>query len=350
MAERVIIIGSGPAGWAAAIYAARASLEPLVIEGEMTQENWDLGRPPLGQLAITTEVENYPGFPSGNLEAYLDDALPSDRRQMMAPHRKEGVSGPELMELMRQQAVNFGTRTIMEDVTEIDLSERPFALKTSAGQSFSAQSIIVATGARANYLGLESEKRFKNMGVSACAVCDGALPRFRDNPLVVVGGGDSAMEESDYLAKFGSKVYIVHRRDEFRASRIMAERALKNPKIEVKWNSVVDEVLGNENEGVTGVRIRSTTDDGVSEELKVAGYFAAIGHTPNTEFLKGQLETNSKGYLKWTVPFRTNTSVEGVFAAGDVADDYYRQAVTAAGSGCMAALDCERWLSLQGIE
>ncbi|SFJ16830.1 FAD-dependent oxidoreductase [Planctomicrobium piriforme] len=349
MAERVIIIGSGPAGWAAAIYAARASLEPLVIEGEMTQENWDLGRPPLGQLAITTEVENYPGFPTANLGEYLDRALTKERRSMMAPHKGHGVSGPELMELMRQQAINFGTRTLMEDVTEIDLSQRPFKMRTSGGGEYVAQSVIIATGARANYLGLESEKRFKNMGVSACAVCDGALPRFRDQPLVVVGGGDSAMEESDYLSKFGSKIYIIHRRDSFRASKIMADRAINNPKIDVKWNSVVDEVLGNDETGVTGVRIRGVDDESKTEELKVSGYFAAIGHTPNTEFLNGQLETTSKNYLKWTVPFRTNTSVEGVFAAGDVADDYYRQAITAAGSGCQAALDCERWLSLQGL-
>ncbi|HWL08833.1 MAG TPA: thioredoxin-disulfide reductase [Planctomicrobium sp.] len=350
MAERVIIIGSGPAGWSAAIYAARASLEPLVIEGEMTQENWDLGRPPLGQLAITTEVENYPGFPSGDLSHYLENALPKERRQMMSPHQKHGVSGPELMELIRQQAVNFGTRTLMEDVVKVDFSSRPFKLTTSGGAELEAHSVIVATGARANYLGLDSEKRFKNMGVSACAVCDGALPRFRDQPLVVVGGGDTAMEESDYLSKFGSTVYIIHRRDEFRASRVMAERALNNPKIQVKWNSVIDEVLGTDEQGVTGVRIRSINDESQTEELAVTGYFAAIGHTPNTEFLKGQLEMNSKGYLKWTVPFRTNTSVEGVFAAGDVADDNYRQAITAAGSGCMAALDCERWLSLQKID
>ncbi|TWT52205.1 Thioredoxin reductase [Thalassoglobus neptunius] len=346
MAEKVVIIGSGPAGWTAAIYAARASLEPLCIEGEMTQENWDLGRPPLGQLAITTEVENFPGFPSGNLESYLDDAIADDRRRIMGPHQKEGVSGPELMELMRQQAINFGTRTMMEDVVDVDFSQRPFILKTSNGETIEAQSVIVATGARANYLGLDSEKKFKNAGVSACAVCDGALPRFRDQPLVVVGGGDSAMEESDYLSKFGSKVYIVHRREEFRASKVMAERALKNPKIEVKWNSVIDEVLGDDEKGVTGVRIRSTEDDAKTEDIPASGYFAAIGHTPNTEFLKGHLEMNEKGYLKWSVPFRTNTSVEGVFAAGDVADDYYRQAITAAGTGCMAALDAERYLSL----
>lgn len=349
MAEHVIIIGSGPAGWASAIYTARASLHPLVIEGELTQENWDLGRPPLGQLANTTEVENYPGFPHGNLESYLNDSLTPDRRQMMAPHRGEGVSGPELMELMRQQALNFGTRTVPEDVVDVDFSQRPFRLKTSGGGEYQAHAVIVATGARANYLGLESEKKFKNMGVSACAVCDGALPRFRDRPLVVVGGGDSAMEEADYLAKFGSKIYIVHRRDAFRASRIMSERVLQNPKVEVKWNSLIDEVLGNEDDGVTGVRIRSSQNPEQTELLEASGYFAAIGHTPNTEFLKGKLAMNDKGYLKWTVPFRTNTSVEGVFAAGDVADDYYRQAITAAGSGCMAALDAERWLASKGL-
>ncbi len=349
MAETVVIIGSGPAGWAAAIYAARANLHPLVVEGEATQENWDLGRPPLGQLAITTEVENYPGFPAGNLEAYLDDAIDESRRKYMAPHHKEGVSGPELMELMRQQALNFGTRTLPEDVKGVDFSRHPFQLQTSFSGKIEALAVIVATGARANYLGLESEKRFKNRGVSACAVCDGALPRFRDRPLVVVGGGDSAMEESDYLSKFASKVYIVHRRDEFRASKIMAERALKNPKIEVKWSSIIDEILGNDEEGVTGVRIRSVKNPDHTEVLAVSGYFAAIGHTPNTDFLQGQLEMNEKGYIRWTKPFRTHTSVEGVFAAGDVADDYYRQAITAAGTGCMAALDAERWLGGKGL-
>jgi len=348
VAERVIIIGSGPAAWAAAIYTARAALQPVLVQGLETQDNWDLGRPPLGQLAITTEVENYPGFPSGNLSAYMDDAIDESRRKYMAPHLGHGVSGPELMELMRQQGLNFGTRLIAEDVTSVDLSKRPFKLKLSNGEELVTQALIVATGARANYLGLDSEKRFKNRGVSACAVCDGALPRFRDQPLVVVGGGDSAMEESDYLSKFASKVYIVHRRDEFRASKIMADRAVNNPKIDVKWSTVVDEVLGDDENGVTGVRIRSAKDDKKAEELKVAGYFAAIGHTPNTEFLGGQLLLTDKKYLQWTKPFRTNTSVEGVFAAGDVADDYYRQAITAAGSGCMAALDAERWLSAQG--
>lgn len=348
MAEKVVIIGSGPAGWAAAIYTARANLEPIVVEGEGTQENWDLGRPPLGQLAVTTEVENYPGFPAGNLESYLDDSIDESRRKFMAPHQKEGVSGPELMELMKQQALNFGTRVISADVTEAELGSHPFHLKISNNEELEALSIIIATGARANYLGLESEKEFKNRGVSACAVCDGALPRFRDKPLVVVGGGDSAMEEADFLSKFASKVYIVHRRDEFRASKIMSERALNNPKIEVKWNSVIDEILGNDDAGVTAVRIRSSQDENATEELEAAGYFAAIGHTPNTDFLGGQIETDDKGYIIWQKPFRTNTNVEGAFAAGDCADNYYRQAITAAGTGCMAALDAERWLGSQG--
>lgn len=350
MTERVVIIGSGPSGWAAAIYTSRADLKPLVIEGAITEENRQQGTLPLGQLALTTEVENYPGFPAGNLEAYLDSSIDEGKRKYMAPHNKEGVSGPELMELMRQQAINFGAQVVTDDVVEVDFSQRPFKLKTLGGQEISSHSVIIATGARANYLGLESEDKFKNMGVSACAVCDGALPRFRDKPLVVVGGGDSAMEEATFLTKFSSKVYVIHRRDEFRASKVMAQRVLDNEKIDVKWNSVVDEVLGTDQEGVTGVRIRSVNDDSQTEELEAAGYFAAIGHTPNTDFLGGQLETTPKGYLVWTKPGRTNTNIEGVFAAGDVADDYYRQAITAAGTGCMAALDAERWLADQGIE
>lgn len=353
MAERVVIIGSGPAAWAAAIYTARANLEPLLFEGEFTQENNDIGRPPLGQLMITTEVENYPGLPAGDVKQYLTTAIDQQYQYLLPPREdgeNSGIAGPEMMLLMKQQGLNYGTRVKGVDVTEVDFSQRPFRLKSSDGEEAAAHSVIVATGARANYLGLDSEQRFKNRGVSACAVCDGALPRFRDRPLVVVGGGDSAMEEGTFLTKFGSKVYIVHRRDELRASKIMAERALDNPKIEVKWSTVIDEVLGNDDDGVTGVRLRSTKDESQTEELEVAGYFAAIGHTPNTDFLQGQLEMNEKGYITWTTPFRTYTSVEGVFAAGDVADDYYRQAITAAGSGCMAALDAERWLSAQEIE
>ncbi|MBO10379.1 MAG: thioredoxin-disulfide reductase [Planctomycetaceae bacterium] len=350
MAERVVIIGSGPAGWTAAIYASRASLDPLVIEGAITEDNRQRGTLPLGQLALTTEVENYPGFPSGDLSAYLDNSIAEDKRRYMAPHAGEGVSGPELMELMRQQAANFGTRIQTDDVVSIDLSSHPFQLTTLDGTQIEALSVIVATGARANYLGLESEDRFKNAGVSACAVCDGALPRFRDKPLVVVGGGDSAMEEATYLSKFASRVHIVHRRDTFRASKIMAERVLENEKIQVEWNSVVQEVLGTDQDGVTAVTIRSTEDESKTTDLEASGYFAAIGHTPNTDFLDGQLQTNEAGYVVWTKAGRTNTSVDGVFAAGDVADDYYRQAVTAAGTGCMSALDAERWLAANGFE
>ncbi len=350
MTERVTIIGSGPAGWTAAIYAARANLEPVVYEGAFNEDNRQKGTLPLGQLALTTEVENFPGFPAGDMTGYLDSSIDDKKRRYMAPHEKQGVSGPELMELMRQQATNFGARIVTDDIAEIDLSGRPFRMKSLAGEEFDSHAVIIATGARANYLGLESEDRFKNMGVSACAVCDGALPRFRDQPLVVVGGGDSAMEEATFLAKYASTVYIVHRRDEFRASKIMADRALANERIDVKWNSVIDEVLGDDENGVTGVRIRNINDDSQTEELAAAGYFAAIGHTPNTDFLAGQLQTNDKGYLTWTDPPRTNTSVEGVFAAGDVADDRYKQAITAAGTGCAAALDAERWLADQGME
>lgn len=350
MAEKVVIIGSGPAGWSAAIYASRATLSPLVFEGAVTEDNRLKGTLPLGQLALTTEVENYAGFPVANLVEYLDRAIPQERRQYMADHRGHGVSGPELMELMRQQAINFGTRVVTDDIVSVDFSKRPFVLKTLEGKTVETHTAIIATGARANYLGLPSEERFKNAGVSACAVCDGALPRFRNKPLVVVGGGDSAMEEANYLTKFASKVYIIHRRDKFRASKIMADRALANHKIEPKWNSTIDEVLGNDKEGVTGVRIRSTEDQNKTEELTSGGYFAAIGHTPNTDFLTGQLKISDKGYIVLTTPQRTYTSVEGVYAAGDVADDYYRQAITSAGSGCMAALDAERWLASQGIE
>jgi thioredoxin reductase (NADPH) len=323
MAEKIVIIGSGPAGWTAALYAARANLEPLVFEGAITEDNRLKGTLPLGQLALTTEVENYPGFP-------------------------EGVVGPELMEKFRAQAKRFGTRVITDDIGSVDFARHPFRLTPLEQPPVEALSVIIATGARANYLGLESEERFKNQGVSACAVCDGALPRFRKKPLVVVGGGDSAVEEGTYLTKFASKVYVVHRRDQLRASKIMQQRLLSNPKIEMKWNRVITEVRGNDDDGVTGVRLKSTVDDG-TEELAAAGMFAAIGHTPNTDFLKGQLELDESGYIKWHQINRTSTSVEGVFAAGDVADSYYRQAVTAAGTGCMAALDAERWLAAKGF-
>src|SRR4029077_524836 len=220
----------------------------------------------------------------------------------------------------------------------------PYKLKTLEGQTHETHTIVIATGARANYLGLPSEERFKNRGVSACAVCDGALPRFRNKPLVVVGGGDSAVEEASYLTKFASKVYMVHRRDQLRASKIMAERAKSNSKIEFVWNSGIDEVLGTDKDGVTAVRVKHVSENS-TKEWAATGMFLAIGHTPNTAFLDGQVETNEKGYIKWTQHFRTATSVEGVFAAGDVADDYYRQAITSAGTGCMAALDAERYLA-----
>ena len=324
MAEKVVIIGSGPAAWTAAIYAARANLTPLVFEGAISEDNRLNGTLPLGQLALTTEVENYPGFP-------------------------EGVDGPALMEQFRKQAVRFDTRVVTDDIVAIDFSKHPFTLTPGSNEPVEALSVLIATGARANYLGLESEERFKNHGVSACAVCDGALPRFRDKPLVVVGGGDSAVEEATYLSKFASQVHLVHRRDALRASKIMQQRALDNEKIRIEWSSTLDEVLGDDENGVTGARLASTKGE-EPVELKASGVFLAIGHTPNTDFLGGQLELNEKGYIRWTMPQRTNTSVEGVFSAGDVSDDYYRQAVTAAGTGCMAALDAERWLAEKGFE
>jgi thioredoxin reductase (NADPH) len=350
--EEVVIIGSGPAGWSAAIYAARANLSPVLFEGTAQPEMI-----PLGQLAYTTEVENYAGFPAGNIRAFVESAVDSSRHYNLPPapsgHERDGrphyaVQGVELMELMKQQALNFGTRVIGDDIVEVDFSGQPRRVKPAGGDWVATHTVIVATGARANYLGLPSEERFKNRGVSACAVCDGALPRFRNQPLVVVGGGDSAIEEATYLTKYAEKVYLVHRRDQLRASKIMQDRAFSNPKIQPVWNHVVDEVLGGEQQGVQGVRVRSTVDQS-TQELKASGMFLAIGHTPNTDFLRGKLEMNDKGYIKWTAPFRTYTSVEGVFAAGDVADDYYRQAITSSGTGCMAALDAERYLAAKHI-
>jgi thioredoxin reductase (NADPH) len=324
MAEKLIIIGSGPAGWTAAIYAARANLQPLVIEGAFTEENRLRGTLPLGQLGLTTEVENFPGFP-------------------------DGIRGPALMLKMREQAERYGTRILTEDVVSIDLGRRPFAMTDSAGTTHQAYAVIVATGASANYIGLASEEQFKNRGVSACAVCDGALPRFRNKNLVVVGGGDSAAEEGNFLTKFASQVTLVHRRDSMsKASRIMADRLLANPKVKPVWDSVVEEVLGDDEQGMTAVRVKNLKSGDV-RVVEAAGLFVAIGHTPNTEFLRGQIELDEKGYICLKDPFRTTTSVEGVFAAGDVADSVYRQAVTAAGMGCKAALDAERWLAAKGV-
>jgi thioredoxin reductase (NADPH) len=351
LTEQVVIIGSGPAGWSAAIYAARANMMPLLYEGTVKPEMI-----PLGQLAFTTEVENYPGFPFGNVRAFIESAVDQNRHWNLPPapnHQKDGVphyavQGVELMELMKQQALNFGTRVMTDDIVDVDVSGRPLKVIPSNGVPVETHTIIVATGARANYLGLPSEEKYKNKGVSACAVCDGALPMFRGQRLAVVGGGDSAVEEATYLAnlKGAEKVFMIHRRDQLRASKIMQQRALNHPKIEMVWNTVVDEVLGDDH-SITGLKLRNTVD-GSKREFPVGGMFVAIGHTPNTAFLKGKLEMNEQGYIKWTKMFRTNTSVEGVFAAGDVADDYYRQAITSAGTGCMAALDAERYLVERG--
>jgi thioredoxin reductase (NADPH) len=323
MAEKLVIVGSGPAGWTAAIYAARANLEPVVYEGAVTHENHLKGTLPLGQLNLTTEVENFPGFPMG-------------------------VTGPELMLKMREQAERFGAKIVTQDIVQVDLSKRPFVLRDSDEQTIQAHALIIATGASANYLGLESEGKFKNHGVSACAVCDGGLPRFRNKPLVVVGGGDSAAEEGGYLTKFASTVYLVHRRDRLRASPIMAERLLSNPKVQPVWNSVVEEVLGNDEVGMTGVRVKNllTAEERV---LEASGMFVAVGHTPNTKWLAGQMALDAKGFIALADSYRTTTSVEGVFAAGDVADSVYKQAITAAGMGCKAALDAERWLAEKGV-
>lgn len=314
--ENVIIIGSGPAGYTAAIYAARARLAPLVFEGEFGTLGKDM---PGGQLMTTTEVENYPGFP-------------------------DGVEGPELMELLKRQAERFEARIEPKTVESVDVSQRPFKV-VAGGETYETKSIIIATGATAKYLGLESEERFMNRGVSACATCDGALPRFRDHPVVVVGGGDTAMEEAIFLTSFANHVHVVHRRDAFRASKIMGERVVNHPKITVEWNSVVDEILGDDEKGVTGVRLKDT-ESGETREVACTGYFCAIGHKPNTDLFKGVLDMDETGYLQ-ARPGSTYTNVEGVFAAGDVQDKTYRQAITAAGSGCMAAIDCSRWLEAQ---
>lgn len=348
--EKTVIIGSGPAGWSAAIYAARANLSPVLYEGTYKPEMI-----PLGQLAWTTEVENYAGFPAGNVRALVESAVDKDRHYNLPPaptgHEKDGVphyavQGVELMELMKQQALNFETRVVSDDIERVEFAESgPHTLYPAAGEPVKAHTVIIATGARANYLGLPSEEEYKNKGVSACAVCDGALPIYRSKPLAVVGGGDSAVEEATYLAnlKNAATIYLIVRRDEMRASKVMQDRAINHPNIEILWNSVVGEVYGD-GKLVTGLKIDSTVDDS-TRDLAVGGMFVAIGHTPNTSFLNGAVDMNEAGYIKWTKPFRTNTSVRAVFAAGDVADDYYRQAITSAGTGCMAALDAERYLA-----
>jgi thioredoxin reductase (NADPH) len=305
--HKVVIIGSGPAGWTAAIYAARANLSPLVLQG--TQ--------PGGQLTITTDVENFPGFP-------------------------EGIMGPELMEKFQAQAERFGTQVVYDTVNEVDFSKRPFKISTDES-CYTADTLIVATGASAKWIGLASEQKLMGHGVSSCATCDGAF--FRNKEVVVVGGGDTAMEEANFLARFCSKITVVHRRDSLRASKIMQDRALNNPKIQFVWDSVVEEIHGVKETGVTSVTLKNLKNGEVSE-FPTQGVFVAIGHKPNTEIFAGKLDLHPNGYLKVT-PGGVSTNVEGVFGCGDVMDHHYRQAITAAGTGCMAAMDAEKYLEAQ---
>ena len=306
--ENVVILGTGPAGLTAAIYAARANLKPLCLEG--TQ--------PGGQLTITSDVENYPGFANG-------------------------VMGPELMTQFRAQAERFGTRFVQGDVVEVSLKSKPIELKTAEGKTVKTKTLIIATGASAKWMGLPNEKRLMGKGVSACATCDGFF--FRNQDVIVAGGGDTAMEEATFLTRFAKSVTLVHRRDTFRASKIMVDKAKQNPKIKMVLNAAVEDVLGDK--AVTGVRVRDIPTGKISD-LSATGFFVAIGHQPNTAVFRGQLDTDAAGYLKLAVPGTSKTAIPGVFAAGDVADHVYRQAVTAAGTGCMAAIDAERYLNEVG--
>lgn len=314
MAENVVIIGSGPGGYTAALYASRANLRPVVFEG------FTAGGSAGGQLMTTSTVENFPGFP-------------------------DGIEGPELMQRLQAQAQKFGAVMHADDVSEVRLTQRPFTVISLNGRTVETHALIVATGAAARRLPLDSEKKFWGRGVSACAVCDGGLPLFRGKELAVIGGGDSAVEEAIHLTHFASRVYLIHRRDQLRASAIMQKRAEENATVEVLWNKVVDEIFGERT--VQGVRLKDTKTGEISE-LGVAGVFEAIGHLPNTGFLKGQVELDEAGYVV-TRPKSTATSVEGVFAAGDVQDKTYRQAITAAGTGCMAAIEAERWLQEKAL-
>ena len=304
--HKLIILGSGPAGLTAAIYAARAILKPVVVSG----------REAGGQLMITTDVENYPGFP-------------------------EGIKGPEMMELLKAQASRFGTKFFSGDVIEVDLSQRPFKMNLENKDSLTCDSMIISSGASARWLGLDSEKKFNGKGVSACATCDGFF--FRDQDVGVVGGGDTALEEALYLANMCKSVTLIHRRNELRGSKIMQKRAINNEKISIFWNTIVEEVIGNPKDGMTSLKVRDIKNNEVSEH-PFTGLFIAIGHNPNTRLFKDQLELDEIGYIKVS-PGTTYTSVDGVFASGDVQDHVYRQAVTAAGTGCMAAIDAERWLA-----
>ncbi len=314
--RKVVIVGSGPAGYTAAIYAARANLQPVVFAGGPSEH--DSRRVPGGQLMITTEVENYPGFPTG-------------------------VTGPELMEHFQKQAERFGTVVHLENVASLDLSKRPFHVKGES-KEYLAETVIIATGASAKWLDVKGENEFMNRGVSACATCDGFF--FKNTDVIVVGGGDTAMEEANYLSKMCSTVTVVHRRDSLRASKIMQERALANPKIKFLWDSAIEEVVGD-GKGVTGAIVKNLKT-GDRKKVEAKGVFVAIGHQPTTDLFKDTLKLQANGYL-WVQPGTAKTSIEGVFAAGDVSDSTYRQAITAAGTGCMAAIEAERWMTEHGI-